>query len=152
MRLDWHLEGCLPSAERKATIGSLRQELAADPRDITHALNDLGSPRVLATRYADEGTQRPLWSIGVIIAALALLAYWALFLSFTGGMLAAVDSAAPSRAQSTFLFIQVEAFSNADGFGIGWSSGWAWLLVPFVIITVAFLAGARTWRAFRRDR
>lgn len=152
LRLDWHLEGSLPSAERKAIIKSLHQELSADRRDLTNALNDLGSPQVLATRYADEGTLRPLWSIGILAAGLTLLVYLALFLSYTGGMLAAVDSAAPARAQSFFLFIQVEAFSTTEGVGIGWTSEWAWLVVPAVIIAIAFLTGARTWRALRRTR
>lgn len=65
-------------------------------------------------------------------------------------MLAAVDSAAPAEAHSAFLFVGVEAFSNAEAVGIGWTGGWAWLIVPAVIILVAFLLGARIWRAFRR--
>lgn len=149
-RLEWHLEGVMPGAERKAIAETLRRELMADPRNLATALADLGGPRVLAARYADEGQQRPLWSIGVIIAGIALLAYWAVFLSYTGGMLAAVDSAAPAEAHSTFLFVQVEAFSSSEGIGIGWTSGWAWLLVPGSIMAVAFLAGARAWRALPR--
>lgn len=66
-RLEWHLEGILSGADRKATIKSLRQELMTDPRQLTNVLSDLGPPNVLATRYAEEGEQRPLWSIGIII-------------------------------------------------------------------------------------
>ena len=150
LRLEWHLEGILRGADRKATIASLRQELLTDPRDLASALADLGPASVLAARYGDEGERRPLWSIGVIIGAIALLAYWAVFLSYTGGMLAAVDSAAPAEAHSAFLFVGVEAFSNAEAVGIGWTGGWAWLIVPAVIMLVAFLLGARIWRAFRR--
>lgn len=139
-------------SETPNTLESLRQELGADPRGLATALSDLGSPRVLAARYADEGERRPLWSIGIIVAAVALLVYWALFFSYTGGMLAAVDSTAPSRAHSYFLFIQVEAFSTPDAIGIGWTSEWAWLVVPATIIVVAFLTGARSWRAIRRHR
>ena len=149
-RLEWHLEGVLPGAERKATAETLRRELLADPRNLATALADLGAPRVLAARYADEGQQRPLWSMGVIIAGIALLAYWAVFLSYTGGMLAAVDSAGSAEADSTFLFVQVEAFSNSERIGVGWTSGWAWLLVPAGIVAVAFFAGARFWRALPR--
>lgn len=149
-RLEWHLEGVMPGAERKATAETLRRELMADPRNLAMALADLGAPRVLASRYADEGQQRPQWSMGVIVTGIALLAYWAVFLSYTGGMLAAVDSAAPATAHSTFLFIQVEAFSSSDGIDIGWTSGWAWLLVPAAIAAIAFLSGSRVWRALPR--
>ncbi|AIY02772.1 hypothetical protein ART_3173 [Arthrobacter sp. PAMC 25486] len=151
IRLEWHLEGILRGADRKATITSLRQELLTDPRELASALADLGPASVLAARYGDEGERRPLWSMGVVIGAIALLAYWAVFLSFTGGMLAAVDSAAPAEAHSTFLFVGVEAFSNAESIGIGWVSGWAWLVVPATIVLAAFLLGARIWRAFRRQ-
>lgn len=150
-RLEWHLEGVMSGAERKAITETLRRELVADPRNLALALADLGAPSVLATRYADEGQQRPLWSMGVIIAGITLLAYWAVFLSYTGGMFAAVDSAAPAEAHSTFLFVQIETFSSSEGIGIGWTSGWAWLVVPATIIAVAFLAGARIWRALPRD-
>lgn len=149
MRVDWHLEGVTRGAERKAAIRSLREQLAGDPRDLRTALSDLGPPTALAARYADEGVRRPPWSIGVIIAGVALLVYWIVFLSYTGGMLAVVDSTAPGEAHATFLFIDVMAFSNADGVGIGWTSGWAWLVVPVVIVTIAFLLGARSWRLAR---
>ena len=58
-RLEWHLEGILSGADRKATIKSLRQELMTDPRQLTNVLSDLGPPNVLATRYAEEGERRP---------------------------------------------------------------------------------------------
>ena len=151
-RLEWHLEGILSGADRKATIKSLRQELMADPRQLTNVLSDLGPPNVLATRYAEEGERRPLWSIGIIIGGIALLAYWTVFLSYAGGMLAVVDTAALVEARSAFLFIDVEAFSNTEGIGIGWSGGWAWLVVPTAIVVVAFLIGARFWRGLPRHR
>ncbi|HXH34456.1 MAG TPA: hypothetical protein VNJ54_08610 [Plantibacter sp.] len=147
LRVDWHLEGSLPGSDRKAIIESLRQELATEPRELSQALDGLGSPRSLARRYADEGVRRPLWSLGVVIGGLALSIYWAVFLTYTAGMLAAVDSFAPATAHSHFLSIQVRAFSSADGFGIGWTGGWAWLVVPLIIVAVGFLAGARLWRA-----
>lgn len=146
MHVDWHLEGVTRRAERKAAIHSLREELAGDPRDIRTALHDLGLPKALAARYAEEGERSPTWSFGIITAGLALLVYWIVFLSYTGGMLAAVDSIKPSEAHSTFLFIDVMAFSNAAGIGIGWTGGWAWLVIPAVIITIAFLLGGRSWR------
>lgn len=152
VRMEWHLEGGLSGAERRVAVDSLREELLSDHRALSTALRDLGSPRALAAQYGDDDTLRPLWSIGIITAGAALFIYWALFLSFTGGMLAAVESTAPARAQSYFLFVQVEAFWSADAVGIGWTSQWAWLGVPAVIVMIAFLIGARVWRAIKRHR
>ncbi len=149
-RLEWHLEGSLRGRERKAVIKGLRAELVADPRETGAALRDLGAPRILAARYADEGTLRPLWSIGIVTAGAALLVYWALFLTYALGMLAVVEGTSTGSANSRFLFIPIEAFSSADAVGIGWTGGWAWLVVPAVIVLAAFLGGSRFWRAFQR--
>lgn len=146
MRLDWHLEGVTRRTERKEAIRSLREELAADPRDIRTALSDLGPPNTLAARYANEGERSPMWSMGIITATVALLVYWTVFLSFAGGMLAAVDSTAPGEAHAKLLFVDVTASSNANAIGVTWTSGWAWLVVPAVFATIAFLLGARSWR------
>lgn len=151
MRLDWHLEGSLPGSDRKNVIRSLRDELVAEPRTTTAALRDLGPASGLAARYGDEGVKRPLWSIGIITAGAALLVYWALFLSYAWGMLAAVVDAGAQEADSVFLFlVPVTAFDTEAGVGIGWSSGLAWLVVPLAITLVAFALGARLWRLARR--
>lgn len=149
-RLEWHLEGLVPGRDRKATLRELRQALAADPRDTTAAIADLGTPRTLAWHYAQESPLRPLWSVGAAVAALTLFVYWLAFLLFTFGMLAAVDSNAPAEAHATFLFVDVEAFSLPDAVGIGWTSSWNWLLVPGVLVAVSFLLGARSWRILRK--
>jgi hypothetical protein len=151
LRLDWHLEGVVSASERKRILGSLRVEISADPRPVKIVLADLGSPRALAVRYGEGERPRPLWQIGILTAAASLLAYWILFGAFTGGMLAAVDSAAPMSADATFLFVRVMAFSNEQGIGIGWSGGWEWLIVPLLVITITLLLGARVWRLFRRN-
>ncbi|MDN5756472.1 MAG: hypothetical protein L0J68_07070 [Micrococcaceae bacterium] len=151
MRLDWHLEGGLPGAGRKNVIRSLRDDLLVEPRSTGAALRDLGPASGLAARYGDEGMKRPLWSIGIITAGAALLVYWALFLSYVWGMLAAVDDAGAQQAHSAFLFlVPVTAFDTEAGVGIGWSSGLAWLVVPLVITLLAFALGARLWRLTRR--
>ena len=150
-RLDWHLEGAVPASERKRILRSLREEISADPRPVNVVLADLGSPRALALRYGEGESPRPLWQIGILTAATALMAYWVLFGTFTGGMLAAVDSAAPMSANATFLFVPVMAFSDSEGIGIGWSGGWEWLVVPSVVVILALLLGARVWRLLRRD-
>ena len=149
-RLDWHLEGLVAGRERRAILRELRQALAGDPRDTATALADLGAPGRLARQYAQESPLRPLWSVGVVVAALTLFAYWLSFLLFTLGMLAAVDANAPAEAHATFLFVEVEAFSFSDRVGIGWTSSWNWLLVPGTIIAVSFLLGSRAWRVARK--
>ncbi len=146
-RLDWHLEAVLPGKARRATVKELRQSLVSDPRDMSSSLRDLGSPKALAEQYADDAHRRPLWSIGVIAAGAALLVYWTVFLSYVFGMLAAVESLDSNEAHATFLTIEVTAYSTAEAIGISWTSDWTWLIVPTVIATLAFLLGARAWRA-----
>lgn len=151
LRLDWHLEGITSTSERKRILRTLREDIQSDPRPPQLVLADLGSPRTLAARYGEGGRRRPLWSVGVISAAAALLTYWIVFGAFTGGMLAVVDAQAPMTADAVFIFVPVTAFSNEEGIGIGWSGGWEWLIVPTVIIAIFLLLGARAWRLFRRD-
>ncbi|WP_082477852.1 hypothetical protein [Microbacterium sp. Leaf320] len=150
-RLEWHLEGVVRASERKHILRSLREQISTDLRPVKVVLTDLGSPRTLALRYGEGERPRPLWQIGILTAATALMAYWVLFGVFTGGMLAAVDSAAPMSADATFLFVPVMAFSDDQGIGVGWTGGWEWLIVPLVIVAVALVVGARTWRLFHRD-
>jgi hypothetical protein len=146
-RLDWHLEAIMPGKERRTTVRELRQSLASDPRGTTTSLRDLGSAKSLAEQYADDAHRRPLWSIGVIAAGAALLVYWTVFLSYVFGMLAAVESLGSDEADARFLTIDVTAYSSAEAVGIGWTSNWAWLIVPTMIATLAFVLGARAWRA-----
>ena len=150
-RVDWHLEAVLPGKARRATVKELRQSLASDPRDMSTSLRDLGSPKALAQQYADDAHRRPLWSIGIITAGAALLIYWTVFLSYVFGMLAAVESLSSTEAHATFLTIGITAYSTAETTGISWTSDWAWLTVPTVIAALAFLLGARAWRAITAE-
>ncbi|MFK0039066.1 hypothetical protein ACIQTW_04420 [Paenarthrobacter sp. NPDC090517] len=145
-RLDWHLEAVLAGKERRAVVKELRQALASDPRETTLGLRDLGSPKALARQYAIDDDRQPLWSIGIITAGLALLVYWALFLAFSFGMVAAVDANAPMEAHASFLFVNVTAFASTEAVGMGWTSSWAWLFVPAIIAFAGLLLGARSWR------
>ncbi|WP_146363354.1 hypothetical protein [Arthrobacter yangruifuii] len=146
LRFDLHLEGVAPGRERRAIVREVRQALAGDPRDAETALDDLGSPASLARQYAEDAARRPLWSMGAVTAGAALLVYWMVFLSFTFGMLAAVESTDQSEAHGRLFFVDVLAFSGPDGVGIGWTSEWAWLVVPAAVVLAAFLLGARVWR------
>ncbi len=145
-RLEWHLEGAVTGKVRRATARELREALTSDPRGTATAIEDLGPPRVLAHQYSEQGSRRPLWSIGIVAAGLTLLVYWTAFLSFVFGMLAVVDSGASGEAYATFFFVDVTAYSTADTFGIWWAGGWAWIIVPFVLCVISFLLAARSWR------
>lgn len=152
-RLDWHLEAVVTGRERRSIVRSLRDELSVDRRPMKTALADLGSPRALAARYADDSAPlRPTWSIGVIWGGVALLAYWFSFTLFALGMLSVVEQSTLDEAHARFFFVDVLAFANADGIGVGWSGGVAWILVPVAILTIAVLVGARCWRALPRAR
>ncbi|MBG6226505.1 hypothetical protein IWX63_003104 [Arthrobacter sp. CAN_A2] len=149
-RLDWHLEAVMPGKERRSTLKELRQTLAGDPRGTHTSLHDLGSPKALAEQYAGDTHRRPLLSIGVIFAGAALLIYWTVFLSYAFGMLAALESTGSTEAEARFFTVDVTAYSTAEAFGIGWSGDWSWLVVPTLIAAIAFLLGARSWRAISR--
>ena len=114
-------------------------------------LRGLGTPRVLALGYADGQTaSRPRWSGGIVAAGVALFLYWIAFFSYTLGMLAVVNQYDLGEARSQFLFIGVIAFSHHDGIDVGWTSTWAWLIVPIILVGIVFLLSSRAWRAFGR--
>lgn len=151
-RLDWHLEGVLAGKDRRATVRELRGTLASDPRDTATTLSDLGPPHGLAQRYAEQGTRRPLWSMGIIAAGGTLLVYWTVFLSFAFGMLAVVDSSEQREAQASLFFVDITAYSTSEAFGVGLTTGWAWIIVPAALALASFLLGARFWRVFTARR
>ncbi|MGC3955378.1 MAG: hypothetical protein QM804_14220 [Propionicimonas sp.] len=159
-RLDWHLEEQVPGAERRTILKDLRAEIEADPRPVGEVLDDLGRPSALAQRYG-EGRERryPRWSAGVVAAAVALLLYWLVFFGFAAGMLAAIGSLGGGQATATFLGIPLIAFDRPGEYGIGWTgdaaaglAGWAWLLVPLLVVGVTFLLSSRIWRLWRTPR
>lgn len=159
-RLDWHLEEQVPGAERRTILKDLRAEIDADPRPVGEVLDDLGRPAALAQRYG-EGRERryPRWSAGTIAAGVALLLYWLVFFGYAAGMLGAVSSMGGGEATAVFLGIPVTAFDRPGEFGIGWTgdpaaglAGWAWLLVPTVVVGVTFLLSSRIWRLGRTSR
>lgn len=151
-QLDWHLESRVPTRTRTSIVRSLRDEIDADPRDLGDVLGDLGSPRVLAERYAEGASgPRPHWSAGAIWAGVALGLYWIVFGAYVLGMLAVVESTGAGRAESNFLSVPVEAVANGDAVGIGFTGGIAWIVVPLVIVAVVFAIGSRIWRLTRRS-
>ncbi|GAA5228573.1 hypothetical protein GCM10025778_31110 [Paeniglutamicibacter antarcticus] len=87
-----------------------------------------------------------MWSIGIIATGVVIFFYWGLLLSFGAGMLAALKKSGIAEAHATFLLVDVTASSNAAGIGIGWTSQAVWLVIPAIIIILAFLLGSRLWR------
>lgn len=151
--LEWHLEGIVSGRERREIVRTIREDLAADERPMSIALDDLGSPRTLARRYADdESSPRPTWSIGIIWGGAAHLAYWFTFAVYTFGMLSVVAQSSLTEAHSRFFLADVLAFANDDGIGIGWTGDAAVILMPAAVDAVAVLLGARAWRALPSRR
>lgn len=162
LRRDWYLfrvdffldtAALVSRRERKRILASLRADIDAEAMDhgLDTTLSGLGAPRLLALGYSDGQTaSRPHWSGGIVAAGLALWLYWVVFFSYTLGMLAVVDQYDLGEARSQFLFIDVIAFSRDNGVGVGWTSTWAWLVVPLILVAVVFLVSSRAWRAFGR--
>lgn len=151
-RVDWYLDSLVSGRERKRIIDTLRDDIDAEltSGSIEQALDGLGNPRRLAALYA-EGIQRrrPRWIAGIVASGAALMLYWLVFLSYTLGMLAVVESSGVGESHSSFVFFEALAFSGADGIGIGWS-GDAALVVPVVLVTAVFVLVSRVWRLFAR--
>lgn len=162
LRRDWYLfrvdffldtAALVSRRERKRILASLRADIDAEAMQhgLDATLRGLGTPRVLALGYSDGQTaSRPRWSGGIVASGVALLLYWIVFFSYTLGMLAVVNQYNLGEARSQFLFIDVIAFSHQDGIGVGWTSTWAWLIVPIILVGIVFLVSSRAWRAFGR--
>lgn len=155
LRVDFFLDvaALVSRRERKRILASLRADIDAEAmqHSLDATLRGLGTARALALGYSDEQTvPRPRWSGGIVAAGVALLLYWIVFFSYTLGMLAVVDQYDLGEARSRFLFIDVIAFSHQDGIGVGWTSSWAWLIVPIILVGIVFLVSSRAWRAFGR--
>lgn len=154
-RVDWFLDtaALVGRRERKRVLASLRADIDTEAarHGLTSTLRGLGTPRALASSYADEKAgPRPRWSGGIVTAGLGLFLYWIVFFSYTFGMLAVVNRYDLGEAHSQFLFIDVMAFAHQDGIGVGWTSTWAWLIVPTILMSVVFLVSSRAWRVFGR--
>ncbi|MEN2741061.1 hypothetical protein ABCS02_25035 [Microbacterium sp. X-17] len=135
-------------------MNALRSDIVAESS--RHGIHDtsagLGEPRTLARGYIDDTARpRPQWVAGTIFSGVALLLYWIVFFAYTLGMLAVVEQAALGHAESRFLFIDVTAFADKSGVGIGWSGGLAWLIVPLIIVAITFLLTSRAWRLLPRS-
>jgi hypothetical protein len=150
-RVDWHLDWLAPGPERKRIVKSLREDIAAESahHDVGAALAGLGDPERLALGYAGDARQGPRWSHGLAWSGIALFAYGVVFVAYVLGMLAVVEAAGLGQARSRFLLIEVTAYADQSGFGVG-LSGVAGLLIPLIAGAVVFLLASRTWRAFRR--
>ncbi len=106
---------------------------------------------MLAQDYADgDAHLRPQWTRGIVAGISALLLYWVVFFSYLLGMFAVVAEAGIADVRTHFLFIEVIAFADDTGFGVGWTDRAAWLIVPLVIVATVFLLTSRAWRVWRK--
>lgn len=149
--VDLYLDGRVPGRRRKEILNDLRNIIDAETEmsPLKEVIAGLGQPRELAANYA-EGTSktRVLWTAGVAAGLAALLVYWILLVTYTLGMLAVIDQVG-GEFTSRFFFVDVLAFSTADGIGIGWE-GDAALWFPLGLAALAFIGAGRIWRVFRR--
>ncbi|MFC8302619.1 hypothetical protein ACFUCV_02925 [Specibacter sp. NPDC057265] len=151
--VDLHLDGRVPARVRKRILADLRHsiEVDAEGAQLQDVLAGLGKPCELAANYAEGADQsRPLWTAGVVAALCLLLVYWFFLFAFTMGMLA-VTMQAGGEFHARFFFLNVMAFSQDDGVGIGWS-GNAALWFPLLLAAIAFIPASRAWRVFGRRR
>lgn len=149
--VDLYLDGRVPGRRRKEILNDLRNIIDAESEmsPLKEVLAGLGQPRELAVSYA-EGTSKTHvpWTAGVAAGLAAMLVYWILLVTYTLGMLAVIHQVG-GEFNSHFFFVDVLAFSSADGIGIGWE-GDAALWFPLGLATLAFIGAGRVWRLFRR--
>lgn len=150
-RVDLYLDGRIPGRQRKRILADLRNSIDAEAESNTlqEILLGLGQPRDLAAGYLEGADHsRPLWAAGGVAAMCTLMAYWVLLFTYTFGMLSVAHEMGGEFA-SHFFFVEVTAFSDDNGIGIGWT-GSAALWFPLALATTAFVVGSRAWRVFRR--
>jgi hypothetical protein len=150
-RVDWYLDALVSRGERKRILGSLRESILAESATapLSEVLAGLGSPRALAASHAEGSPPRPRWIVGIVTTAVALMLYWAVFFSYLLGMLAVADQFQLGEVHSRFALIDVVAFADTNGVGVGWTGGLAWLLLPLAIMGLVFLIASRLWRSVR---
>ncbi|WP_449372752.1 hypothetical protein [Arthrobacter psychrolactophilus] len=149
--VDLNLDGRVPGRHRKRILADLRDciDTEAETTSLKAVLAGLGKPDVLAKSYVEGADHsRPLWSGGLIAAAGVLAIYSLFFFTYLFGMLAVVSQVG-GEFHSHFLFVNVMAFSDDTGIGIGWFDAAA-LWVPATLAFLAFALGSRSWRVFRR--
>lgn len=150
-KVDLFLDGRVPRRERKRILADLRDSIAAESEtnSVKEVLAGLGSPRELACSYAQGAPKsRVAWVAGMGAATTALILYWIIFFSFTAGMLAVAQQAG-GEFHSALFSVDVLAFSDDGGIGIGWS-GPAALWLPLALMATAFVLASRPWRALRQ--
>ncbi|WP_372461882.1 HAAS signaling domain-containing protein [Antribacter soli] len=160
IRLEWYLlrlESALqdyPGRRRKQILAELRGEVMATARDtgMAAALADLGRPARLAARYLSELPEpRPRWNDGAVLAALVAFGF-PVYCWFAYGIGAseALDAVGGGKADISSVFgVDVRVVSTAGGGSISFAPHWGWYVGCLVVGVVAFLLGARAWRALR---
>lgn len=150
-KVDIFLDGRVSGRERKRILREIRTGIISDSASQDHegVIAGLGSAKDLAASYAQGAPKtHPLYSVGLAAAMLTLMLYGFVHLIFAIGMLAVVEQTG-GEFHATFFWVDVLAFSNNDGIGVGWS-GTAVFWLPVAFAAVTFALAARVWRVFRR--
>ncbi len=151
--LDW---GDMPSRQRRETTGDLRANLAAAAAagELDRALARLGPPRAMARAYRQGEPDSMRWRVGVAAALLAIVAVTFVLFAVTIGFVEGAQAVGPDVGQ-TYELGRVLTFGDtpavtfqpqADSF----SASTALLTWPHIGAgLLAFILGARPWRALR---
>lgn len=152
-KVELHLDGKVSGRHRKSILAELKDSINAESQisPLSDVLAGLGRPGELAASYAEGASlSRPLWGKGVAAAMSMLIVYWLFLATYTLGMLSVVSQTG-GEFHSQFFLVNVMAFSEDDGMGVGWS-GRAALWFPVFLAAAAFIPASRLWRLFRRNR
>lgn len=160
IRLEWYLlrlESALqdyPGRRRRQLLAELRGEVVATARDtgMAAALADLGHPARLAARYLSELPEpRPRWNDGAVLAAVVAFGFpvycW---FAYGVGASEALGAVGGGTADFRSVFgVDVRVVSTANEVSMAFVPHWGWYVGCLAVGVVAFLIGARAWRALR---
>lgn len=141
----------LPRRRRKEVLAELHQNLgtAAAEVGMPAAIDELGSPRLLASRYLEaEPRQGPRWISGAIAAAVVFGIWLYATAVYVFGALDALGRAGVEHEVS-LRFLGVEAtVENSSSTMAAQFTEWSWPTV--VAMLLAFALFSRIWRLRHR--
>lgn len=141
----------LPRRRRKEVLAELHQNLGTAAADVgmPAAIDELGSPRVLASRYLEgEPRQGPRWISGQIAAGVVFGIWLYATAIYVFGALDALGEAGVEHGVSLhFLGVDVSLEHSSTTMAAQFT-GWSWPAIAAMIL--AFVLFSRIWRLRRR--
>lgn len=150
-RLDWGLRN-LPSKQNRQIQRDLRRDVTATAGDIgmRPALDDLGKPGTLASRYtAETDPEGPRYATGAVAAGIAVAAVVFLWLAYAIGTLDTLEAMGGGTRTGTLWGAETTYVSTADEISISTANILPAFLVVVGVWAVVFLLFSRIWRAAR---